>query len=196
MAIGNAAASIVKHERSFDGLLPATVTGAVSGWAAFAPDSFSFAEVKSGHHFLVTRVDDGGPLSTVVLPFSFTIAWNVDLSITTLGTEFAAGGAYFALSGFRDGIAELDLDGEFPGAVVTGTFPDGSNGWEFNPNYFEFDGSPVDESHEMTITVFSGHIGAFSVITDAAGRAASIPLPASAWLLLAGLLAAGATRRR
>ncbi len=197
---GNATAAIGTHLRSPDGVHPATVANAVSGSAAYAPDSTSFAEVKSGHHFLVPRIDGrGDPLPTVVIPFTFEISWDVDLSITRPGYEFAGGGAYFALAGFREGVTVLTLDPGFPGHLVSGTFPDGSNGWEFNPSYIEFDDSPVDELHALTvsgtITVFSGFIGAFSVITDAAGRAVSVPLPATVWLLLAALPLLRRTRR-
>lgn len=188
---GSATAEVTKHLRSADGVHPATVDAGVTGSAAFAPDSSSTAAVQSGHHFIVPRVDASGPLPTVEIGFIYEIFWETDLSITRPGFEFASGGAYFALSGFRDGITELTLDPGFPGSIVTGTFPDGSDGWEFNPTYDEFDGSPVHESHSLTITgtitAFSGEFGAFSVITDAAGRAVSIPEPSAVWLLMAAL---------
>ncbi|WP_173133244.1 PEP-CTERM sorting domain-containing protein [Pseudaquabacterium terrae] len=207
VATGTATAAVTKHLRSADGIHPATVDAGVTGSATYPPDSSSMAAVQSGHHFIVPRVDADGPLPTVEIDFIYEIFWETDLSITRPGFEFASGGAYFALSGFRDGITELTLDAGFPGSIVTGTFPDGSDGWEFNPKYVEFDGSPVHESHSLTITgtitVFSGRFGAFSVITDAAGSAVSIPEPSTAWLLIAALplfwrarRSAGAVRNR
>lgn len=197
LAIGSASASVDRHLRSADGVHPATVDGAVSGSAAYAPDSLSAAEVQSGHLFVVPRVSPSGPLPTVTLRFAFEIGWDVDLSVSRVGLEFASGGAYFALSGFEAGIDELTLDPGLPGEMVT--FPDGTTGWEFNPRYAEFDGTPVAETHSLlisgTITVFSGAIGVFSVITDAAGSAVSIPLPGSAGLATAALLALAAAMR-
>lgn len=196
--IGNATAAVTKHLRSPDGVHPATVDAAVAGSAAYAPDSMSMASAKSGHHFLVPRVSPAGPLPTVEIHFTYEIFWDTDLAITRPGQEFAEGGGYFALSGFRDGLTELTLDAGFLGHVVSGTFTDGSDGWEFNPHYFEADGSPVHESHSAmvsgTIKVFSGKVGAFSVISDTAGRAVSVPEPATLWLLLALLPVLGRSR--
>lgn len=198
ITVGNATAGVVSSI-SFPGFaVPSVIDSTVFGSAAFAPDSLSIAEAQRGRIFVVPRVTPAGPLDTVTMRFSFEISWDTDLAITRPGLEFAAGGAFFGISGFEAGIDSITLDAGMPGEIVT--FLDGSTGWQFNPSYVEFDGSPVDESHLMVVTgtiiVLSGMVGEFSVITDVAGRAVSVPLAPSWLLVLPALLLVRAARRR
>lgn len=192
--LGDATASIDLFAASPAGVHPATIASKVSGSATAPPPglSSSFAAAQRGHVFDVPRVSAAGPLPTVTMSFVFEISWETHLAITRVGAEFAAGGAFFGISGFEAGIDSIALDPGMPGEIVV--FPDGSTGWRFNPNYLEFDGSPVDELHSLrvtgSITVLSGMVGEFSVITDVAGRAISVPEPtglallAIAWIAL------------
>jgi hypothetical protein len=126
-----------------------------------------------------------GPLPTLVLRFTFEIDWETHLSIGSPGSEFALGGAFFAISGFEAGIDSIALDSGMPGAIVA----HGSElAWEFNPSYAT-GATPVDEIHSLvvtgSITVLSGMVGEFSVITDTAGFAGARPVPGPMSLLLA-----------
>lgn len=187
---GGAVASIDTFSASGAGVHPATIDSKVSGAAAAPPDSLSMAEAKRGHVFEVPRVDAAGALPLVTLAFSFEIFWDVHLALTLPGSEFAAGGAYFAISGFEPGIDSIVLDAGMPGAIV----PDGPGfRWEFNPSYFTFGGA-VDSTTSTVvtglITVEAGTVGEFSVITDVAGRALAfqVAAPSTAWTIGFGLL--------
>jgi len=169
------------------GVYPVTVDSKVSGSAVAPPDSSSSAEAKRGHVFVVPRVSSTGPLPTVTMRFAFEIAWETHLAIDLPGSEFARGGAFFAISGFEDGIDSIVLDTGMPGAVVT--LPSGEHAWQYSPMYDTAGGSPVDEVHSTTvtgfITVLAGMVGEFSVITDTAGFAGArvVPEPATSLLL-------------
>lgn len=189
---GTGVASIDTFTASADGVHPATISSAVSGSAVAPPSSSSMAEAQRGHVFVVPRMSSSGPLPSVTMSFRFDISWATHLSADNPAAEFASGGAFFGISGFEAGIDSIVLDAGMPGTIVT---VGDLTRWEYNPRYSTSGGSPVDEVHADVITgmitVESGRIGEFSVITDAAGLAAArpVPIPPSWTLLPLGLLA-------
>lgn len=177
---GTATASVDSVLVSGEDVHPVTIASAVSGSATAAPASTSSAAAQRGH---VIEIDRRGsstdPLPEVTLRFSLAISWDVHLSVDLPFFEHSRGGAYFAISGFEDGIDSLSIDGDMPGEVVLG---DGDKWrWQLNPRYFtsmadvDFAGPPLIITG--SITVASGKVGAFSVITDASGSAEARPLP-------------------
>jgi hypothetical protein len=189
---GIGAAAIGTFTASGLGVHPATIESSVSGSAAAPPTSSSFAEAKRGHVFVIPRITAEGPLPTLVVGFSFEIHWETHLAVGVPGSEFATGGAFFAISGFEEGIDAIALDPGMPGSLV---LHGAELAWEYNPNYGT-GLAPVDEIHSTiitgSITVLSGMVGEFSVITDTAGfagaRAVSAPMsilllaPSLVWL--------------
>lgn len=191
MTIGTATATIDYALLSGADAHPLSIDSKVSGSASAPPTSSSSAAALRGHLIEIDRGTPDDPLPRVTLDFMFEIAWEVHLAVDMPTLESAAGGAYFAIAGFEDGIDSISISPGMPGEVVIGA--DGKWRWEFNPSYFTTM-ADVDVTAGLvvtgSITVEAGTVGAFSVITDAAGRADARPLPAPGSLLLVGMLLA------
>ncbi len=169
---------------------PVEVHSKVSGSASASPPLSSSAAALRGHLVEIDRATPPPPDSppTVTLEFLFEVFWDFELSVDLPFLELADAGAYFAIAGFEAGETLTVVSG--PGAFGVGG--DGKLLWEFDPfTSIMFGASSVSDSAVIrgTITVDSGVLGAFSVITDAAGSARARPLPQPAgWaLVLLGL---------
>ncbi len=175
---------------------PVEVHSKVSGSASASTHLASSAAALRGHLVEIDRATPPPPDSppTVTVEFLFEVFWTFDLAVGMPFLESADAGAYFAIAGFEDGETLAVLSG--PGAYGVGG--DGNLLWEFDPfASIMFGAASVSGSAEIrgTITVDSGVVGAFSVITDAAGSAHARPVPEPAgWVLVALALGLLATR--
>lgn len=171
---------------------PVEVHAKVSGSASASTPLSSRAAALRGHLVEIDRATPPPPDAppAVTVDFLFEVFWDFALSVDLPFLELADAGAYFAIAGFEAGETLTVLEG--PGAYGVGA--DGKLLWEFNPVIAIMAGSASPSgsaSIRGTITVDSGVLGAFSVITDAAGSATARPLsePAGWALLLPALLA-------
>jgi hypothetical protein len=177
---------------------PVEVHSKVSGSASASTTLSSSAAALRGHLVEIDRATPPPPDSppTVTVEFLFEVFWGFDLSVGMPFLELADAGAYFAIAGFEAGETLTVLSG--PGAYGVGG--DGKLLWEFDPFTSIMSGSTsISGSAEIrgTITVDSGVVGAFSVITDSAGSASARPLPEPAgWALVVLALGLLASHRR
>ena len=177
---------------------PVEVHAKVSGSASASTTLASSAAALRGHLVEIDRATPPPPDSppTVTVEFLFEIFWDFDLSVDMPFLELADAGAYFAIAGFEAGETLTVLSG--PGAYGVGG--DGKLLWEFDPFTSIMSGvASTSGSAEIrgTITVDSGVVGAFSVITDSAGSASAQPVPEPAgWALVVLALGVLASHRR
>lgn len=156
------------------GVLPATLSVAISGSASQPPNSLATSTYMSGH---IIRIDNTHGSGTLIVPFTFSYEWDTDISVTDALHEFAEAGAFFGISG---------IDNEF---LVIG----GVSVAEFllNPHYstgLGEIGGIGSGSVSGTIEIPGGVFSEISVITDTTGRAiAQVPEPSTLWLLSFGL---------
>lgn len=168
------------------GVHPVEVHSRVSGSAGAATPLSSRAAALRGHLVEIDRATPPPPDAPpdVTVDFLFEVFWSFSLSVDLPFLEMADAGAYFAIAGFEAGETLVVLEG--PGAYGVGA--DGKLLWEFNPFAAILSGSAAPSGSAAirgTITVDSGVLGAFSVITDAAGSATARPLAEPAgWALL------------
>lgn len=156
---------------------PVEIHSAVSGSASAFTHLSSSAAALRGHLVEIDRATPPPPFAppSVTVEFVFEVFWSFDLSVDMPGLEMADAGAYFALAGFEPGETLSVLSG--PGAYGVGA--DGKLLWAFDPFSAIASGSfSTSGSAEIrgTITVDSGVVGAFSVISDSAGSAKTRPL--------------------
>jgi hypothetical protein len=177
---------------------PVEVHSKVSGSAGASTILSSSAAALRGHLVEIDRATPPPPGSppTVTVEFLFEVFWDFDLSVDMPFMELADAGAYFAIAGFEAGETLTVLSG--PGAYGVGG--DGKLLWEFDPfKSIMFGAASESGSAEIrgTITVDSGVVGAFSIITDSAGSARAQPVPAPAgWALVVLALGLLASDRR
>lgn len=179
---------------------PVEVHSKVSGSADASTPLLSRAAALRGHLVEIDRATPPPPDAppAVTVSFLFEVFWDFDLAVDLPFLERADAGGYFAIAGFETGETLTVMSG--PGAYGVG--PDGKLLWEFDPFTAIMSGATsTSGSAEIrgTITVDSGVLGAFSVITDSAGSATARPLPEPAgWplvVLAVGWLASRARAR-
>lgn len=173
---GTASFSVVA---SPTGAFPGTKTVGVTGTAPF-PVSFAESTQRAGHIFAIDNTAGAG---TIVAPFTFTYSWDVMISSGAPPNEWAKAGAFFHITGIDNEVLKI-------GGISVSEYL-------HQPSYQTILGDTGGVGAVTvtgTIEVPGGVFSAFSVITDTAGTAASVPEPASA-LLAAGGLALLALRR-
>lgn len=163
------------------GIFPATKTVGVAGTAP-SPVSFAASTKQAGHIFAIDNTSGAG---TIVAPFTFTYSWDVMISAGAPPNEWATAGAFFHITGIDNEILRI-------GGVSVSEYL-------HRPSYETILGDTGGVGAVTvtgTIEVPGGVFSAFSVITDTAGTAASVPEPASAFLAAGGLAWLALRRRR
>ncbi len=165
------------------GVLPATSAIGVSGFAP-APVSLASSSFQSGHIF---TIDNSAGDVPVFLAFTFSYGYDVDLGAATPFQDYAEGGAFFHISGIDNEVLTI-------AGVPVAEFL-------FNPTFDTLLGGVGGTGGGFVtggIAVPAFTVSVFSVITDTAGLAYSIPEPATAALvsLAAACFAVFRPRRR
>lgn len=166
----------------------------VSGSAGAASGSSS---ASSMNDFLIT-LDNSLGLTDAIAEFTFTYSWLVELTQTDpIGAAFESGfaSAFFHLDGFSPSGAETLAVSSGGGIVPMMDYLD-------NP-IVSFDFSDLDAMSVLSgtttisafVTVPTGSIDQFSVITDATGGAVRIPEPASLMVLALGIVMLAFSRK-
>lgn len=167
-----------------------TVAGAPGGASAATVTDFGGGHadpyVQDGFSFASSRIVNGNCLSA-----GGCLALNDN---ETTGMSRVAAPGYFTLSGFS-----FNLLGNGTGNSLTVT---GSNGTSLSFDVGSFAKNTyhtlafADEFANVSSIIFSTANGGNVRIDDLSTAAAPVPLPAAGWLLLGGLGAIGALRRR
>lgn len=155
-----------------DGVFPAAKTVGTSGTAPF-PVSFADASQRAGHIFAIDNTSGTG---TIIAPFTFTYSWDVLISAGPAPAEWARGGAFFHITGIDNEILKI-------GGLSVAEYL-------HHPLYETILGDTGGAGAVTvtgTIEVPGGVFSAFSVITDTAGTAASVPEPSTAVLAASAL---------
>ncbi|HHM05590.1 MAG TPA: hypothetical protein ENJ19_07590 [Gammaproteobacteria bacterium] len=169
-------------------------SSAVSG-SADAPFGSSDATVLNSA--LIT-LDNSLGLTDATAVFTFSYSWLAELTKTDVLLEAGHASPFFHLTGFAPSGAETL-------AIDTGSGPTAVSDWLVNPAIaLTLGGTATSDSSSGSatvtalVTVPSGSIDSFSVVTDSSGSALhqSIPEPDIALLLLAGAGAASVAARR
>ncbi len=144
---------------------------------------------------------DGSAVASVIVPFRFGFTWDSAVRVVEPSLGFVSSGAHFGTSGFKPGIDATDVDADVDDfGLPTGAMTGPDSGFLFNPgNATSLSEAESLDSRVVTgfIIVAAGEVGAFSVITDASGRAfARVSEPASIGIAGLGLMAVLMQRRR